>query len=236
MQMPLRLAWAITVHKSQGMSLDAAHVDLRGAFEHGQGYVALSRVRTLAGLTLAGWNERALKVHPEICAKDGEFRAASREAEKELAAIEAVGDGDLATRHNNFILACGGKIKPEAEKADAYFSQHLPQPQRINTLAATLALAKEGKTIMEISKTRSLTEGTVIAHLEKLWLEGKVSSAELQHIGAGKEKLIGEIHAAMERLWTQAETRPLKPIFDHFGGHFPYDLLRLARLLLENQK
>jgi ATP-dependent exoDNAse (exonuclease V) alpha subunit len=67
-QVPLRLAWAITAHKSQGMSLDAAHVDLSGAFEYGQGYVALSRVRTLSGLTLAGFNERALAVHPGFLA------------------------------------------------------------------------------------------------------------------------------------------------------------------------
>ena len=62
--MPLRLAWAITVHKSQGMSLDAAVIDLSRAFEYGQGYVALSRVRELVGLHLLGLNERALRVHP----------------------------------------------------------------------------------------------------------------------------------------------------------------------------
>jgi ATP-dependent DNA helicase PIF1 len=68
-QLPLRLAWAMTVHKSQGMSLDAAHMDLSQAFEYGQGYVALSRVRTLEGLSLAGLNQRALEVHPEIMEK-----------------------------------------------------------------------------------------------------------------------------------------------------------------------
>lgn len=76
-QVPLRLAWGITVHKSQGMSLDAAIIDLSSAFEYGQGYVALSRVRSLAGLYLLGWNTRALEVHPAVLRKDEEFRAAS---------------------------------------------------------------------------------------------------------------------------------------------------------------
>jgi ATP-dependent DNA helicase PIF1 len=83
-QVPLRLAWAMTVHKSQGMSLDAAVIDLSRAFEYGQGYVALSRLRSLSGLHLLGLNQRALRVHPLAVEKDEEFRAQSEAARLSL--------------------------------------------------------------------------------------------------------------------------------------------------------
>lgn len=83
-QIPLRLAWAITVHKSQGMSLDAARIDLSKAFEYGQGYVAISRVRTLEGLYLEGMNERALEMHPKIVEADAGFRVQSELLENNI--------------------------------------------------------------------------------------------------------------------------------------------------------
>ncbi|WP_027234335.1 ATP-dependent DNA helicase [Leisingera caerulea] len=52
-QLPLLPGWAITIHRSQGMSLDSLHVDTRGSFAPGQAYVALSRATRLSGLTLA---------------------------------------------------------------------------------------------------------------------------------------------------------------------------------------
>lgn len=106
-QLPLRLAWAITVHKSQGMSLDEAVVDLSSVFEFGQGYVALSRVRRLKGLHLLGWNERAFQVHPDVLKEDNVFRASSEAA---LTAFAGISPAELQKMHDNFVKACGGNL------------------------------------------------------------------------------------------------------------------------------
>ena len=105
-QLPLRLAWAITVHKSQGMSLDEAVMDLSDVFEFGQGYVALSRVRKLSGIHLLGWNARTFQVHPEVLEEDGAFRARSEEA---VRAFENLGRDEVNAMHERFIRACGGE-------------------------------------------------------------------------------------------------------------------------------
>jgi hypothetical protein len=83
-QLPLRLAWAITVHKSQGMSLDAAEIDLSRSFIPGMGYVALSRVRSLHGLKLMGMNQMALTVNQDVAEMDRKFIAESNEAVMDL--------------------------------------------------------------------------------------------------------------------------------------------------------
>ncbi len=64
-QIPLKLAWAITIHKSQGMTLDGAFIDLSKTFEPGMGYVALSRLKNLESLYLKGFNAMALTMNPK---------------------------------------------------------------------------------------------------------------------------------------------------------------------------
>ena len=83
-QIPLRLAWAITVHKSQGMSLDAMEVDLSKSFVRGMGYVALSRVRSLEGMKLLGFNEMSLEVDKEVLEYDKALRRMSEDAQNDL--------------------------------------------------------------------------------------------------------------------------------------------------------
>lgn len=86
-QVPLRLAWAITVHKSQGMTLDGAHIDLRRAFVEGMGYVALSRVKSMQQLVLDGLNGMALKTSPLAREIDSTLRTRSAQALEEYAAV-----------------------------------------------------------------------------------------------------------------------------------------------------
>lgn len=88
-QYPLRLAWAITVHKSQGMNLDSAEIDLSRAFTPGMGYVALSRLRQLEGLFLRGFNQMALSVSPEISAFDARLQRQSAQTIQQLERMKA---------------------------------------------------------------------------------------------------------------------------------------------------
>lgn len=100
-QLPLRLAWAITVHKSQGMTLDGAHIDLRRAFVEGMGYVALSRVKSMQQLALDGLNGMALKTSPLARDIDATLRAQSEKAAREYAAVIAKWQQDEETRQAN---------------------------------------------------------------------------------------------------------------------------------------
>lgn len=75
-QMPLRLAWSITIHKSQGLTFEKAIIDAQGAFAHGQTYVALSRCKSLEGLVLKS------KIHSSQIISDSDVISFNKDAEQ----------------------------------------------------------------------------------------------------------------------------------------------------------
>jgi ATP-dependent DNA helicase PIF1 len=224
-QFPLRLAWAITVHKSQGMSLDAAHMDLSSAFEYGQGYVALSRVRTLAGLSLAGFNRRALEVHPDIRAKDAEFRRESQAAQEELA---RTAPDELREMQDTFLEHCGGKIeKIEKKVRDSYDDSpgYIKKP-RAPRWTRTLELVLANETLEEMADDQGRVPSTILSHLEELLILEKITLDDLAHLRHGKEDAILKAHEAFKTLTPEH----LKPVYEQLKGKISYDTLHLARL------
>ncbi len=181
-QVPLRLAWAMTVHKSQGMSLDAAVMDLSQVFEFGQGYVALSRVRRLSGLYLLGINDHALKVHPEILEKDIDFKKSS------VNAVDVFGkltEAEIKKMHENFVKACGGKATSPLAHAPELAGKPLRgmklkeiRAQHPNAYAKwtpeeekeIIEKFKSGKSIKDISALSGRKVGGIRSRLVKLGL------------------------------------------------------------------
>ncbi len=106
-QYPLRLAWAITIHKSQGMSLDSAEIDLSKTFTYGMGYVALSRVRTLAGIRLVGYADNALEMDPVVLALDQKLQ---NDSDDNDALFGKLSKEEQEKLEEQFILKMGGKI------------------------------------------------------------------------------------------------------------------------------
>ncbi len=181
MQVPLRLAWAITVHKSQGMSLDEAVMDLREVFEFGQGYVALSRIRRLSGLHLLGWTEDAFRVHPEVLATDAEFRTQSEQAARLFGGMTGE---ERTAKHERFLRRCGGTIRfnepmtratpppsgfdtIRARHPNAYCPWDQAQDEQLRELFA------QGSSVASLAQTFNRTRGAIRSRLAKLGLVEK---------------------------------------------------------------
>jgi len=111
-QIPLRLAWAITIHKCQGMTLDMAEIDLSRAFDYGMGYVALSRVRSFSGIKLLGINDLSLQVSEDAIELDKSLRKLSKKTEKNL---EKMGTKEKREMQEDFVIQSADKSEIDDE-------------------------------------------------------------------------------------------------------------------------
>lgn len=217
-QLPLRLAYAMTVHKSQGMSMDAAVMDLSRAFEYGQGYVALSRVRRLSGVHLIGLNERALQVHPEILEEDREFRAASEAAREAFANMP---ESEIVAMQKKFVKAMGGAWSDRIGAVPDLGSKK----GLAGRLAETLQAVRDAKTLKQAAKDRALTPATIVKHLEELAGVGELVHADFAHLIP--LDIADEVREALVAM----KSDKLSPVFHALGGRHSFETIRLVRLL-----
>jgi ATP-dependent DNA helicase PIF1 len=208
-QVPLRLAWAITIHKSQGMSLDSAVIDLSRTFEYGQGYVALSRVKSLDTIQLLGINQKALQVNPNITEKDKEFL-------KESALIEMnVNIEDLSKKAQVFI-AKYSKMSIGGVEKDRY--------------EYTKELVLKKLSLATIAKQRELAIGTIIEHVRLLIDSKRLTINDITYL---KTPAVESILPKLKVVVEQEGRDKLKPLFDFLGGSASYDDIKLALVFTE---
>lgn len=231
-QIPLRLAWAITIHKSQGMTLEAAEINLTHTFEKGQGYVALSRLKSLMGLRLLGFNEQALELDTLALKADKRFQELSQEAEDHFAEI------DLTDKHKAFIRHCGGTLnETEIARNEKKLAKGEKQNYGSATLDETRELFEGGYDIQDIAQERGLTPATIINHLARLHREQGLDIS-VAHPG---DEVVEQVRKLFKRV--QKSKRPenfnddgsikLKPIVDLTSPRMGYDQVRLALLFIE---
>jgi hypothetical protein len=232
-QIPLRLAWAITIHKSQGMTLAAAEINLSHTFEKGQGYVALSRLKSLQGLKLLGFNMQALELDSLAIKADRRFQELSQEAETNFE------DQDLTVQHKAFIRHCGGTLNDvEIERNEKKIARNAGKQNYASaTLDETRELFESGYEIEDIAQERGLTPATIINHLGRLHKEQGLDIS-IAHPG---EEVVEEVRKIYKRLQKRQSSDhfaddgsiKLRPIVEATNPRMGYDQVRLALLYIE---
>jgi ATP-dependent exoDNAse (exonuclease V) alpha subunit len=224
-QVPLRLAWAITVHKSQGMTLDAAEIDLSKTFEKGQGYVALSRLKELENLKLLGFNNTAIEVDALALKADQRFQELSSENE-----IRFIHSAKMDKDAIEFIEWCGGLTNPKEIEKEA--KKQKQKAFKKSTYEQTKELVEKGLNIIQISEERELGVSSIITHLIKLKSEYPKLDLDQFKPNAKDLKIIKAAHTKVMKNKKEDEPVKLGVIFNTLKGEYEYSDIKLALLFI----
>lgn len=218
-QYPLKAAWAITVHKSQGLTFDKAIIDVHAAFSPGQAYVALSRCRTLDGLVLS--SPVSASVFMRDNAVDAYMNYISSPVE-ELAFSSCYEYFEYEKKPEQEEVAPVKKVKVNQEKPKKVNKEEPRDDtgKKLNTFEYSYWLYNQGNTVNQIAEKRGLNQSTIECHLARYVASGDIDVHEF---------VDGDTLQKVEAYCMEhPEEKALKPIFEHFDAKIPYDVLRMA--------
>ena len=208
---PVTLAWATTIHKSQGASLDRLILNMEHLWEPGQAYVALSRVRSGRGLSIACWDSSSIRAEPLVTA----FYNSLTESAKKYVPRPFFTVPEQEKRN-----AC------HAESLDATRDKRsrstVSKERRRSPAKIIPVMIQEKGTLEQMAETCGIETDTVLRWIEKL----VTLNAALD-----LEYLLSDIPEAenIRSAFAQLGMERLKPVYDYFEGAIPYSTLKLVR-------
>ena len=202
-QIPLRLAWSITVHKSQGMTLDRAEIDLSGTFESGQGYVALSRLRSLDGMRVLGLNEMATSIVPIVRKADVRFRELSSINEAKYITHKG-----FHKDHKGFLAKCkeNGWLITQGDHKKFKYGARKAGATSIKKKDIKSSFKSSDNPIESLLKEKNISHTTLIKNIQ-IWCE-KDPALDLSSIKPS-QRTLEIVGSAIKSYLKRGNTQPL---------------------------
>jgi ATP-dependent DNA helicase PIF1 len=244
-QIPLKLAWAITIHKSQGSTLDYAVVDIgSNIFEYGQTYTALSRLKDINSLYITNFNPKKIKTHSKVIEFYDKLEKnktmldnwikenVTDKDDKEKKVKNTENTENTKTKQNTIFNDFSdmnlhnidiNKMNQELEQIekDIIEDEKNKKKPKKKTDEITFEMFKEGKTIEEIMRERKLKRDTICDHLMKYKNDPLITYEKFM-----TEDEFNEIKSVIMKLGITSRLREMK---QKLSSNLGYDKIKIVR-------